>query len=812
MNAVFQLRYALRVVRRHRRSAFAVVLLFGLGIGATSTMFAALYEIVLSPLPVKHPDRMVLIAAAYPPTGDPIAWWGQCQALQGLCLVRSGGVNLAEGIRPERVAAAAVSPNFFSVFDVAPQLGRLFIEPDGAAGHDRVVVLNYRLWARLFGRAPSVVGRSIALNGVAYSVVGVAPSGFDFPGRADVWIPVANGSFSPVLGHGDQPDLPPSLRFSAMVGRLKDGSSITEANSQMRVLMDRLRETYSESKISFGGRAWARPLLDAFVGQYRSALYLLFAAVALLLGVGCANAASLMLARAASRQKEIAILLSFGASRATIVGQLLMESITLSALGGVAGVMLSYLGVGVVRLWGPAQIPRLSDLRVDAAVVIFGALTSLIAGTVVGMTTAVAFRGEHIMDSLRDDRASGGSGSLGRRARTVAVVMEIGLAFVLLIEAGLSARSFINAARVAPGFKAEKALAMRLSLPEAKYGEPAVSGDNSGRASLSSKYRAPEFYERLLTGFTALPGVTAAGAISYLPLADSSGGSNWVEPSGAQGGMAQEFTIEGEYFAAMGIPIMSGRSFTEAEARNSGPAAIVSSSLAQLCWNGRNAVGQQIKIGSERIARQVVGVAGDAKYGGLATDIPQVYLPAAQRPSLDMVLIVRTLGDPRFLAQPLEDQVTALDESLPVFRVRTLDDLVSESLSDYRFRALLLGVFGLLSALIASGGVYSMVSYSVNSRRREIGVRMSLGAGRKDILLMVIRETAILAFVGVGIGTLGALASGRLISSLLFGVLPTDTLTMAGSAFLLLAAALGASVVPAIAATRIDPASALRSE
>ncbi|HEY6333922.1 MAG TPA: ABC transporter permease [Blastocatellia bacterium] len=815
--SIWQLGFACKIIKRRPRSAMAVVGLLGVSIGAASTMFAVLYHVVLQPLPLRRPDRMVIIqGASQPLEGDPIAWWGRCQSLEGLCFLRSGGTNLSSGGPPERVSAAAVSPDFFYVFDTIPELGRPFVAADGAPGNDRVAVLSYSLWARLFGADRSAIGRSVDLNGQLYSVVGVAPAGFEFPSHADLWVPFGNGSSSPVSGATDRADVPPSLGYTTMVGRLKDGRSVAEAESEMTVLLGQMREQYSKSGVHFGNKVTVQPLLDVFVRQYRTTILMLFAAVSFLLGIGCANAASLLLVRTASRKSEIAILLSLGARRTTIAGQLLVESVTLSIAGGVLGVVSAYLGAWIVRLWGPGRIPRLSGVRVDLMVVGFSALTSVMAGTIVGLAPIASFLSDDFMNSLgRIGRSPGG---LGSRARAVAVVMEVALASVLLTGAGLCARSFLNLARVPPGFNPDKALAVGISLPWAKYGEAPATIDSSSAAQPDRRYKAEEFYGRILSRLQAVPGVSVAGAVSRLPLASPVGVCEWVGPPGGEGGFASCLDIEGDYFRAMGIPLVGGRPFRESDTRSSEPVAVVSQSFANRYFPGRNSTGQRIQIGSEKAPRTIAGVVGDVKQDTLDSEgFPEVYVAQTQplggrHPSLDMDLVVRTVVEPQSLAGGVADAVTSLDPGLPIFHVRTLGDLLSESLSDYRSRAILLGAFALLAALIAAAGVYGVVSYSVASRTQEIGVRMSVGAGRKDILLMIIRETAMLALTGVAIGALGATVSVHLMSGLLFGVAPMDPLTIVAAAFLLMATATCASLAPAISASRTEPAAALRYE
>jgi putative ABC transport system permease protein len=808
-----QLLYALKINRRRYRSAALVVILFALGIGTTATMFTVLYDVVLRPLPFRNPERLVLVGgAASPPTGSRLGWWGQAAAFQSLCLFSAGGVNLSEGDRPERISGAAVSPSFFSVFDASLAIGRGFVTDDETPGHNRVAILNSRL-LETFGRDPGVIGRSINLNGTSYTVIGVAQPGFEFPGHTDLWIPLLGDWYSPELGQDDQSDLPSSLKQYVMVGRLKEDASISQAQSELRALQARLQDTYSKSGLSFGDAVSARPLREALVKEFRPALLMLFAAVGFLLVIGCANAASLLLARAASRQREMAILLSFGASRKALVGQLLAESVALSALGGIVGVLLTYLCVGTVRLWGPTRIPRLSGLQVDVTVLIFAACASLVVGIAVGLAPTLSLVRSQFGDTLKDRPSV-----LGRYARSAMVVVEVALALVLAVGAGLSSVSFFNLARVAPGFEPEKLLTMRVSLPKGRYAEPSLSGNDSKKPAVGESYKAAEFYKAAINDLETLPGVIRAAGVSQLPLGGSSGGQQWVDTGNSRGALAFCCHIQGDYFGTMRIPIVSGRSFTDTDSRTSQGVLVISNYLAHLDWDGKNPIGDTVKIGNETAPRRIVGVVGDIKYSGLGADTgPQLYLPCSQplqgrQAPLDMVVVIKTASDPKALVGPAAESVASIDKDLPIFHIRTMDGVIWESLSDYRFRGELMGLFAVLSALITTAGVYAVVSFSVKSRTREIGIRMAVGASRKDVLLMVLREALLLSIAGVCIGAIGAVALGRVVSSFLFGVLPTDPATIVGAVLLLVLAAVAASLLPAVTASRVEPASVLRYE
>jgi putative ABC transport system permease protein len=572
------------------------------------------------------------------------------------------------------------------------------------------------------------------------------------------------------------------------------------------------------------------PLREVLVGQYRPAFVMLFAAVGFLLTIGCANAASLLLARAAARRKEMAILQSFGASRMSIAGQLGAESLVLACLGGLVGTAIAFFSVRAVSVWGPAYIPRLSSARVDLPVLVFALCVSVLAGVGVGSAPAIAFLRGGIGNALKQE-AAGSAFRLGRLGPGPILAVEFALALMLLVGAGLSARSFFNLTRVEPGFDPDRVLSMRLSLPRADYGEPSAPAETSRPRPApadahssdhnNDSFRAARFYTSVVARLESIPGVTAAGAVSHLPLGDRPPGEVWIDVSNKRGGLAQILEVQGDFFSAMGIPVLAGRSFLQSDTRHSLAVAVISDSLAKLYWPAGNAVGASFNIPTstnETQPRLIIGVVGDIRYSGLASEIrPQFYLPCAQpyggvQPPLDMAVVVKTRLDPRPLGAYLRQAVASIDPSLPAYHITSLTEVVDESMSEYRFRGVLLGLFALLATLLTAAGVYGVVSYSVVSRTREIGIRMSIGAGRKSILTMVLRETAVIALAGAAMGAIGSVALSRLISGFLFGILPMDPATMIGATSVLVLAALGASLRPAVAASRVEPAVVLRYE
>jgi putative ABC transport system permease protein len=830
-------RYALRIFGRDPGSV-TLTLVLALGIGATTAMFTVLYGVILQPLPFKNPHRLVVIGAPAPPTGDSLAWWGQSHDLVNLCSYRSGGLNLTGANLSLRVPAAIVSTDFFAVFGVRPRLGRPFVADDETRSDHRIAIISDRLWAQNLGRDPGVIEKSITLNGVVYSIVGVMDPDFVYPGHTDIWVPRTPKGTTLDLGGDNQADLPSPLS-NTMIGRLRTDVSLTEAHANLRALFERLQETYAQSQVHFGSGVQMTLLQDALVGTSRPSLWLLFAGVGCLLLIACTNAVNLMLASAATRQKEIAVRLCLGANPLRVMRQFVTEAVFLSLVSGTAGVFLAYWGVEIIRALGPSDMPRLMEIRFDAVIFAFALCLSVLVGVVVGAAPGLQAFSTNLVNALKKE-GSRTSGGFRRRMRNIAVTAEIALALVLVVGAGLAIKSFFRVTNVAPGFEPKKVVTMSITLPAAKYGQPQRTPDiqqkheqiAAGRRSengilaktlpseVTNKrtYLAADFHQRLLASIESLPGIVAASCITQLPLNGASARKLWVGIPGTQGGLALFFSVSANYFRAMGIPVLNGRSFTKDDIENAPKVVLINETLARLFWGETNPIGQSLQVADESVAREIVGVVGDVKYTGLSRGTePQFYLPypqplAGRQLPLDMILVVRASDDAKTLVSTLREQVASIDEYLPVFRERTMEEVLSESTSVYRFRGVLLGSLALLALGLAVAGVYAVVAHSVASRKREIGIRMSLGAQPQDILLMILREGVLLAFTGVIIGTAAALALNRFISSLLYGISPTDIVTLTWSAFTLIAAALIACLIPALRSSRIEPATVLRYE
>jgi hypothetical protein len=658
------LRYWLRIFWRRPGFGLPLVLMLALGIGGATTMFSVLYGVILQPLPVREPDRLVaLTGAGAPPTGDTVAWWSQGQTFEGLCEYRAGGLNLADGASPVRALSATTSSSFFSVLGVAPQLGRTFVIEDEQPGRNRVAIVSERLWGQNFARDPGVIGREITLEGVSHTIVGVMPAGFGFPGRTDIWVPRVRGGVSIFPGEADQADLPFGLR-SRMIGRLRDGVSLQQAQAQLTALFNRYKEISAQAGRGAGSGVWVKPLHEMLVGQFRQAFWALFAGVGLLLLIACANAANLLIARGMTRQKEIAVRLCLGAGPSRIMRQLLTEALLFAMVSGALGVLLSYWGVGLIRAFGPGDVPRLAAVRVNLVALGFALTISFLVGIVVGLAPALQAWSTKLAEVFKDEGARSASG-FRRRARHAIVVAEVALALMLTVGAGLTVRSFFRLTSVDPGFDPPSVITMNISLPIAKYATPppAAAGSRTPDGAEQSAPAAPattgsrtaEFYRRLLEESQWLPGVVAVGSVTQLPLGSSAGGSLSFQFPGPKAVSALYYTTAGNYFRALGIPSVSGRVFAESDTETSPKVVIINETLARLQWGDQNPVGQTLLIEGESGMREIVGVVGDTKQQDLTRAAePQFYLPYRQRyrggqPSLNLTLVVRAQADPNLV-------------------------------------------------------------------------------------------------------------------------------------------------------------------
>jgi putative ABC transport system permease protein len=826
-------RFGVRTLAKSPGFTAVLVLVLGMGIGGTTAMFTLIDGVLLRPLPFYHPEQLVRIHDVSPSEIDDVAWFRQAGVFSDVATYRTGGVNVASGEGTERLNAAVVSAGFFGFLGARPQLGRPFEVNEERAGKNQLAILSHRLWLHSFSGDRSALGRSIGLDGLPYVIVGVMPADFSFPPHTDIWVPrVVNGKGLD-LGTGTQKN---SDSGQHMMGRLRKGAALAQADAALRVLFQRLTDIQARKRISTGIYAPPIPLHEAFVRHSRPALLALFAAVCLVLLIVSANAAGMLLARAVVRQKEVAVRRSLGASRLRVLRHLLTESLILALASGLLGTLFAFWGVKGIRAVAPADIPRLDQIGVDARVLGFALAVSVLAGILVGIAPAFQALKPNLVQTLKEEgfRSTGG---LGQRVRSLLVIGEVAVALMLVSSAGLLIRSLYRLTGSDLGFDPRNVLTMDLSIPRERFerGAPPTALPTEKGAAKKPEGAARKqgeegienaekpqgtpsaealLYAQLLEGIRGLPGVIAAGASGQVPL-KASPGYWYFDVGGKPTGMAQIFHVSGDYFGAMGIPLLAGRPFTAVEVQGeSKQVIIISRSLARGVWGDKNPLGEQLKVEAwkEDLPREIVGVAGDVTIPGEfepgGEEHWQFYFPGGSTTTL----VVRTASDPNALINPLRKQFLAFDKNLAAFNIETMDEVHAEFAAPPRFRSLLLGLFAALAFFLAVLGLYGVVSYSVACQTHEFGVRMSLGADPGDILRLVLRRGARLAMWGVAMGLAAALGWNRVISSFLFGVAPTDLATFAASALLLIAGALLACSIPAWRASRVQPLVALRYE
>ncbi|MEK6286976.1 MAG: ABC transporter permease [Acidobacteriota bacterium] len=802
-NLLQDLRYGFRMLLKRPGFTAVAVLALALGIGANTAVFSVVNAVLLRPLPLKDPDRLVWIwgdsiqqpgngrGSVSPP--DFLDFREQNQVFERITAFQNAPFNLAGSGEPERVNGVRVSAEFFETVGVAPIHGRAFVSEEEQDGRGKVAVMGYGLWQRRFGGDPDLVGKTISLNGGSFTVVGIMPSGFQFP-RDDVelWTPITFG-------------IPPTsvrrFHFLRPIARLKPGVSREQAQAEINAITVRLEQQYPDSNTDYGARLVLLP--EQIVGDMRLTLVLLTAAVAFVLLIACANVANLLLARAATRQKEIAIRSALGASRWRLVRQMLTESVGLALCGGLLGFMIAWWGVELLIKLGPSNIPRLREVTIDGPVFGFTLLVSCVTGILFGLVPALQASPSGLAEILKEG-SRGSTGLRGRRVRGALVVSEIALALVLLIGAGLMLKSFLRLSQIEPGFQPVNVLTMQIGLTQTRYAE--------------APQRAA-FFSQLLPRVAVLAGVQHAGAVSQLPMSGQNSDTSFsVEgrPPAAPGERlgANSRIASPDYFSALGIPLIEGRYFTDRDVKGSPNVIVISETFARQIFPDEQPLGKRLTIDAgQPWTGEIVGVVGAIRHSGLSVQPwREMYVAHAQNPVGGMNLVVRAAGDPATLASAIKSEVQTLDKDLPLYNVRTMESVVSDSVAQPRFRALLLGIFAAVALILAAVGIYGVMSYYVTQRTHEIGIRMALGAQRRDVMRLVVGQGLMLAMSGVAIGLAAAFAVTRLMSSLLYEVGATDPTTFAVISLLLGGVATLACYIPARRATRVDPIGALRYE
>jgi putative ABC transport system permease protein len=803
------LRLSLRQMRMRPGFTAVVVITLALGIGANAAIFSVLDAVLLRPLPYNHPEQLVKVWTRFTGIGQPNDqnWVSAPEfhdfvelnhSFSELAVIDSGSFNLGVKGSPQRVVGSAISPNLFPMLGAQPLLGRNFLAEEAQPGRDKEVILSYGLWQRTFAANPHAIGTTLHVDGVPMTVVGVMPAGFAYPDESEIWGPRA---FSP-------DDLSEGSRGShglEVLGRIKPGLSLAQVQSDM----DRVGNTIIEQHRSypyqkFGFGIILHPLLEETVGDVKTSLWVLMAAVGLVLLIACANVANLLLVRASERQQEMGVRMALGASGWRIARQLLTESVLLALVSGAAGLALTPWALRGLNIIAAPSLPRAVNTAIDGRVLIVMLAVALATGILFGLAPALQSRRSRNWAAIKSAHSTEGSQS--KRLRSALVMGETALSLILLAGAGLLMRSFQNILQVDPGFRPDSVLTMHIALSDAEYSKPE---------------QIRSFYSGLLDRIQKLPGVRSAGAASLIPLSgQSSSGTLTIDsqsvPMEDTEPEADQRVVTPGYFQAMGISLVRGRFFEDRDSDTAPPVAIVDESLAQLFWPNQDPIGKRVHPGGRGPSTSwvtVVGVVRHVRNRTLeARSRVEVYWPQNQRPSGAMTLAILTSGNPMSLAPTIQREVAAIDPDLPIYRVRTMTEVMGDSVARRKLALILLAVFACVALLLASVGIYGVTSYVVTQRQREIGLRMALGAGRGQVLRLMIRQGMGTILAGLGIGMLLALLLTRLIGGMLFAVRPADPLALGGAAILLMLVALFAIFIPARRASRINPMQALRYE
>ena len=799
-NLLQDIRYGVRSLFKRPGFAAVAVITLALGIGANSAMFSAVNAVLLRPLSFPESERIVLVEGVNPQQGitdsnlsvpDFADWQSQNQVFEQMAGFVTGGSLLVNNEETERVRGTSVTADFFPLFKTKALLGRALQPDDAQKGHDDVVVLSYGLWQRRFGSDPDVVGSKVKVGGEAATVVGVMPAGFDYPYQSELWVPFA------IDAAAERRD----NRYLEVITRLKPGVTLAQAQAQMDTINQRLAQTYPETNTGSGVRL--ATLQERLVGGTRSSLLLLLGAVAFVLLIACANVANLLLARATARQKEIAVRTALGASRWRVIRQLLTESVLLSTVGGAVGLLLSLWLTKLLIAVSPPNSPRFDEIRPDTRVFLFTLALAVLTGLVFGLAPALQASRINLNERLKEGGRMGG-GSSHNRVRSMMMVSEVTLSFVLLVGAGLLIKSFMHLRDVSPGFNSANVLSVRISLPSARFpkGEPRV-----------------QMLRQVVEHIRSLPGVQSAGAVLSLPLGGDTFnvGRSYIREgrpaTPEESANATYLVATPDYFHALQIPLVAGRAFTDQDTEQTPKVLIVNESMARQLWPGESPVGKRITIWrDEKFPREIVGVVGDTKRLLDTEAGSQMYVPFAQDSDWGMSLVIRTNGDPAASTAAVRSEIRSLDKGIPVFNVKTMNEVLALSVGPRRTPMLLLSAFAGVALLLAMIGIYGVTAYHVTQRTQEIGIRMALGAQMRDVVSLVLKGGMALAFIGIGLGLVGAFALTRLMSSLLFGVQPTDTATFVIVSLSLCVTALIACYLPARKATKVDPLVALRYE
>jgi putative ABC transport system permease protein len=801
------IRYASRSLWKRPGFTLIAVLTLALGIGANSAIFSVVNAVLLRPLPYKDADRLAMITRldpqrTTPSTSDSIPKFNvlreQSQSFESLAAVADDSLNLTGRDAPEQIPGSRISGDLFHVLGVQPYLGRSFLPEEDRPGGPRVAILSYGLWRRLFNADADISNRTIELDGQKHQVVGVLPADFRYlDEKQQVWVPRA---FEPSFLATDSVNL--GATYLSLVARLKPGVEFAQAEAELQTISIRYRQN-NPLNSDTAGNSSLMPLQSAVVSEIRKALLLTFAIVGVVLLIACANVTNLLLARAAARRREFAVRTALGATRLQLIRQVLTESLLLSMLGGAGGVLIAYLGIGLLLATKPGAVPRLDEIGLDLRVLGFTLAVSLLTGLIFGLAPALQSSETDLNETLKAGGRSGSSDARGNRVRRALVVGEIAMALVVLVCAGLLTRSFLRLRQTSPGLNYRNVLTMAVTLPQTRYPEA---------------YQQAKFYEQAVEQVRTLPGVTDVAVASDIPLVGRPGHFRvYVEgvpdPGAEKVPRVPGRFISKDYFGLLHIPLVAGRTFREGDNDKSTRVTIVNESFARRFWPNENPLGKRFAYSTNRILCEVVGVVKDTKFRVSDTETrEEMSFPALQRPRLEMRLLVRSQTEPLSLAAPIQKEILKIDKDQAVTEVATLEQVVGDSIEQPRLTMFLLGIFATVALTLAAIGIYGVMAYAVVQRTHEIGIRMALGAQTVDVLALVVRNGMTLAVLGVAIGLAGALALTRVMASLLFEVAPTDAMTLGIVSAGLLAIALLACYIPARRAAKVDPLVALRYE
>lgn len=807
-------RYSLRVLLKSPGFAAVAVIVLALGIGANTAIFSVVNAVLLRPLPYPDADRLVRVWHVPPAKNFPgiplfsvspanyLDWENQNHVFSEMAIYGGRRFNLTGTDHPEDLDGGAVSTHFFSVLQVQPMLGRLFTPEEDQPGHNNVVILSHRFWQNHFGSNPDIVGRNLHLNGQSYLVAGVMPASMRFPDFAQLWTPMAwTDEERAVRGNHNY----------LVIARLKAGVNFKQAQAEMNTISARLEQQFPADDKGWG--AAAMPLRDDLVSDVRPALLVLLGAVAFVLLIACANIANLVLAKTFARKKEIAIRTALGARTGRVLSQVLSETVLLALGGGALGLFLAHFGVQLIVAFLADKLPRSTEIGLDAQVLGFTLMISLLTGIVAGLLPALRLIKTDLNEALKQGLGRTDTDSGGQRARSVLVVSEVALSLILLIGAGLMIRSLWQLRAVNPGFDPHNLLTMTISVPATKFPVPS---------------QQVSFFNQVLQRVRTLPGVESASVIDNLPL----GGGGSHQPVAVEGRAALPMSEQPEvdvrlispgYLSALRIPLLRGRDINDADAAGRPAVVLINDSMAKRLWPNEDPIGKRLTLSFfPDTVREIVGVVADTKVDALdeSRDTATLYFPLGQisapNPggwrSFGMSLAIRTTSTPASAVSAVANAVHQIDRDAPVLAIQSMDDLISDSLSSQRFNMLLLGAFAGLALLLAAVGIYSVLSYSVKRRVREIGIRMALGAQVHDVLRLIVVEGMRPTLIGLAIGLAGALALGRVLANLIYGVKPADPITFGAVSALLASVGLLASVIPAYRATRVETMKTLRDE